>query len=114
MAVDGHAEVEHDPLPRQLHRPGLEVFGRKARREDAEIGERERVQATQRARGDVAMDRDLHEVRLRKRGAGADDDRSEREDDLPPVRPQVLQEPAHQPRVVRLAEDFVVVQRGIG
>ena len=27
MAVDRHPQVEHDPLPGQLHRPGLDVLG---------------------------------------------------------------------------------------
>ena len=27
VAVDRHAQVEHDPLPGQLHRPGLQVLG---------------------------------------------------------------------------------------
>ena len=27
VAVDRHPQVEHDPLPGQLHRPGLDVLG---------------------------------------------------------------------------------------
>ena len=33
VPVDRHPQVEHDPLPGQLHRPGLDVLGRE--RDDA-------------------------------------------------------------------------------
>jgi hypothetical protein len=39
----------------------------------------------------------------------ADHDRGERDDDAAPVGPQVFQQPAHQPRVIGLPDDVVVV-----
>ena len=95
--------------PGQLHRPGLDVFGGERRDQDGQVEQREPVEPVEAAGGDVAVDGHLDQVRLRQRGGAADDDRAERHADLPPVRPQVLQQPPHQPRVVGFAEDFVVV-----
>ena len=82
VAVDRHAQVEHDPLPGQLHRPGLDVFGGECADQDRQIQRGEPVEPGEAADGDVAVDRDLDEIRLRERCGGADDDRDERERDL--------------------------------
>jgi hypothetical protein len=46
--------------------------------------------------------------------AAAGDDRHQGDRDLLPIRPQKLQQPPHQPRVVCLAEDLVFVHLVIG
>ncbi len=109
VAVNPHADVEHDPLAGQLHRPGLDVLGHEAEHQHAEIQERQRSEAVEIAGRDVLIDRHLHQVGLRQRHRRAQRNRDERQRHLPPVRAQVGQQPAHQPRVVGLSEDFVVV-----
>ena len=110
MTIDGHPHVEHDPLARQLHRPRLHVFRRERKDENADVEERQPVQPVRLAGGDMPIDGDLHEVRLKERGDGAEEQRDERDANLPPVRPQVRQQPPHQPCVVGLSENFVVVR----
>ena len=68
VPVDRHPQVEHDPLPGQLHRPRLDVLGGERRRRG-----RRRTRSARRAQpveppgGDVLVDGDLHQVRLRER-----------------------------------------------
>ena len=70
VAVDRHPQVEHDPLAGQLHRPRLDVLG-------GECDDQDRRDTTppappspsSRPVGDVAIDGDLDQVRLRQRGA---------------------------------------------
>ena len=110
VAVDRHPQVEHDPLTGHLHRPGLEVFRGKRTDENDEVERGEPIEASEPAGGDKAIDRGLDEVRLGELGGGAGDDGDECNGHLPPVRPQVRQQAPHQPRVVRLAEDFFFVE----
>ncbi len=49
VAVDGHPQVEHDPLARHLHRPGLQVFEDERRDEDREVGRGEPPEAVEAA-----------------------------------------------------------------
>jgi len=58
----------------------------------------------------MPVDRRLDQVRLCELCRGAGEDRHERDADLTPVRAQVREQAPHQPRVVGLAEDFVVVE----
>ena len=109
MPVDGHAQIEHDALAGHLHRPGLQVFEGEPRHEDGEVRQCQPLEAVETADGDEPIDGQLDQVRLRELRRRAGDDGDERDADLAPVRPQVRQQPAHQTRVVRLAEDFVVV-----
>ena len=47
VAVDRHPQVEHDPLPGQLHRPRLQVLGGERDDQDQEIQRRDAVQAVE-------------------------------------------------------------------
>ncbi len=47
VAVERHPQVEHDPLPGQLHRPGLDVLGGEGDDQDAEVERRQAVEAGQ-------------------------------------------------------------------
>ncbi len=83
MAVDRHPQVEHDPLPGQLHRPGL----RRTRRRTPARARRGRATASRPSPSSwrVAMcsiDGDLHQVGLRERHRGAQRDRDERDGHL--------------------------------
>ena len=60
--------------------------------------------------GDVAIDRELHQVGLGQLQHRGRDDRGERQRDLRLVRPQIPQQPPHQRRVVGLTEDFFFVE----
>ena len=111
VPVDLHAHVVHDPLPGHLQRPGLDELEHERADQDREEGQRNPIDAAQIAVGDVAIDRQLHQVRLRELQHRGRDDRGERQRHLRLVRPQVLQQPAHQACVVGLAEDFFVVER---
>ena len=88
MAVDRHPQVVHDPLPGQLQRPGLEVFGGERGDQHRQVERRQAVEAGELPPDDVAVDRDLDQVGLHQRRDGADDDGDEGEGDLPPVRAQ--------------------------
>ncbi len=70
---------------------------------------RDAVESGQIRGRDVAVDRQLHEIRLRQLQHRRADDRRERDDRLQPVRPQIPEQPPHQRRVVRLAEHLFVV-----
>ena len=109
VAVDGHAQIEHDPLAGQLQGPGLDVFRHERQDENGQVDAGKPVEASQAIGGDVAVDRNLDEIRLRERCDSAGHDGHQRQQHLPPVRPQVVKQPAHQPRVVGLPEDVVVV-----
>ena len=109
VLVDLGAQVEHDALPRHLEHPGLEVFERERSDEDAEEDQRNPVQPLQIARRDVAIDGELHDVGLRQLKDRRRDDRRERNRDVHGVRPQVAQQPAHQPGIVGFAEDLFFV-----
>ena len=109
MPVDRHPQIEHDPLAGELQRPRLDVFGRERRDEDDEIQRREPIEAFEAPGRNVPVDCRLDQVGLRERRGRPDDDRDEGDPDLPPVRPQILQQPPHQARVVGFAEDLVVV-----
>src|SRR5262249_16190324 len=61
------------------------------------------------ARRDVAVDRHFHQVRLRELQHRVGDDRRERQRGVRGVRPQVLQQPAHQSGVVGFADYVFVV-----
>ena len=58
-----HAHIEHDSLPRRLHRPGLDVLEDEGGDEHDEIDCRHHSEAGQIARRNVAVDRDLRQVR---------------------------------------------------
>ena len=78
-----------------------------ARTQDDQVQRRQPVEARELPLRDVAVDRHLHQVRLGQRAAGADDDRDEARAAPGASTAQVLQQPAHQPRVVGLSENVV-------
>ena len=110
VRVDLHPQVEHDPLPGQLHHPGLQVLEQRSRR-------RARAGTPPRCRSARPVSRWRCSGRwpacIRYGCASCStalgDDRDERQRDLRPVRPQVSQQPPHQPAVVGLADDVFVV-----
>src|SRR6266516_4291326 len=110
MTVNLHPEIEHDALSGELHHPGLQVLGRERRDEDGEIQPAKAIQPGELSGGDVAVDGDLDQVRLRQRGRRTRDDGNERDRDVPPVWTQIVQQPPHQASVVGFPEDFVVVK----
>ena len=79
------------------------------RQQDCQKGERDPVEPVETASRDVAIDRDFHQVRLRKLQHRRGDDRRECDADLQPVRPEVRHQAPHQGRVVGFPEDFFVV-----
>ncbi len=62
-------------------------------------------------RGDVPVDRDLHEIRLRELEQTVGQERHERQRDERFVRAEIAQQPPHQPGVVRLPQDVFFVER---
>ena len=77
----------------------------------ARNAERDGIEAGEVADRDVAVDRHLHEVRLRQLEDRGADDRRQRDDHLQPIGPQITKQPPHQDGVVGLTEDFFVVDR---
>ena len=68
VAVDRHAQVEHDALAGQLHRPGLHVFGRERQRPGrTTIDAASRSEPVELTGRDVPVDGDLDQIRLRER-----------------------------------------------
>ncbi len=108
MAVNLAAQVEHDLLPDLLQRVGLVEFQHEQPGERREQHAGNRAEAVDLSRGDVLVDRDLHQPRLQEAQRGREKDRDERQHGLPLVRAEVFHQPAHQPRVVRLAENFLL------
>ena len=84
MAVDGHSEIEHDPLSGQLQDPGLGVLRRERRHQDHEIHRGEPAQTGELPGGDMAIDRDLDQVGLRELRQRAGNDGKERDGDVAP------------------------------
>ena len=80
------------------------------RDQDGEERDRNPIDPGQVAARDVAIDRQLHQVRLGQLQHRGADDRDERQRHLRLVGPQIPQQPAHQVGVVRLAEDFFFVE----
>ena len=109
VAVDPHPQVEHDPLAGQLHRPRLDVLGDERDDQNPRIQRRQRPQPLEPALGDVAIDGHLEQIRLRQRGARADEDGHERDQHLPPIGPQVNEQPPHQDGVVGFTQNLVVL-----
>ena len=109
MLVDLGPHVEHDPLPGHLEHPGLEVLERERGQQNRQEADRDGIEAAQITRRDVTIDRHLHQVWLGQLKNGRADDRRQRHCHLQPVRPQIAKQPAHQHRVVGLAQDFFVV-----
>src|SRR5205823_1707162 len=87
----------------------LRVFSGKGDYEDEDIGKREARKPFELTRGNVLIDRQLHQIRLRQCRARKHRDGHERNEDQPPVRTQVLKQTPHQRGVVCLPEDFVVL-----
>ena len=111
MASDLHPQIEHDPLTRQLHGVGLGVLQGERSNQHAQEQQPECTQAGQIARRDVAIDRDLREVRLSELQHRVAHDAGQGSHDREPVWPQVAQQPPHQPRIVRPPQDFFFVNR---
>ena len=109
VAVHLHPDVEHDALPCHLQRPGLHVL--KPERQHQRAQEQRRHHADPRIvpGGDVAVDQHLGEIGRRQLQQGVARDRHERHGHPWPVGAEVAHQPAHQTRVVGLAEDFLVV-----
>ena len=110
MPVNLHPQVEHDPLPGELHHPRLQILGREGGDEDAQIQGAEAIEAGELAGGDVAVDGDLDQIRLRQRGGRTGKNRDQRHGHFPPVGTEIVQQAPHEARVVGFAKDFVVVQ----
>ena len=89
VPIDGHPQVEHDPLAGQLQRPGLHILGRERTAENRQVDRREPVEPRQLTDCNVTIDRNLDQVRLRELRTGAGDDGREGDDDVAPIRPQV-------------------------
>ena len=109
MLVDLGPHVEHDPLPGHLEHPGLEVLERERGQQNRQEADRDCIEAAQVTRRDVTIDRHFHQVWLGQLKNGRADDRRQRHCHLQPVRPQIAKQPAHQHRVVGLAQNFFVV-----
>ena len=84
VPVDGHPEVVHDPLARQLERPGLEVFGAERGDEDRQVERGQPVESGQLPLSDVPVDGDFDQIWLDQGRHRADDEGHEGEGDLPP------------------------------
>ena len=91
MAEDLHPEVEHDPLPHHLHRVGLEILEDERRHQDDEKDEGDPVEPGGVGDGDVVVDRQLDEIRLRQLHQRMSDDGRQGDDDGPPVRTEIAQ-----------------------
>ena len=108
VRVDLRPQVEDDALARHLQRVGLHRLQHVGQHEDAEQEQGEGGQAGGVARRDVGVYRDLGQVRRRELQQRQPQDGEERQPDAGAVGPHVAQQPAHQARVVGLAEDLVV------
>ncbi len=111
VRVHLHAHVEHDALPGQLQGPGLDVLRREGAGEGGEIEQGDDAESRDVAGRDVGVDDELRQVRRRELRRRVGHDGSHRHGDLPAVRAEVAEQPAHQPRVVGLPEDLLFVDR---
>jgi hypothetical protein len=108
---DLHAQVEHHPLTRHLHRPGLRVLECKRGKQGCQVHRGDGREAGQIASRDIAVDDDLREVRRRQLQGRVANDRRDGEDHLRAIRAQIPQQPPHEPAVVCLSQDLVVVHQ---
>ncbi len=108
VSVHLHPERVHDALPGRLQDERLEVVAQKAEREQRREEHRQPQQPRDVAPRDEPVDRLLREPRLREVDERAADNRQKRDRHDGHVRPQIHEQPSHQPRVVRLANDVVV------
>ena len=103
--------VLHDPLPGHLHDVVLPEAHDEGGGEGQEVEPGHPGEARRVARRDVAVDRDLGEVRPHEVDPGLGDDQDEGGRDRSEVRAQVPEEPPQQLEVVALGGDRVVVGR---
>ena len=102
--------VVHDPLTGHLQRPRLRELQHERPEQNEEVSDGNSIDAAKVAVRDVAIDRQLHQVRLGELKHRARDDRRQRQRNLRLVGPQVGQQPTHQPGVVGFTEDFFFVE----
>ena len=110
MAVDLGTQIEHDALPRPLQEVRLHVLRGERSQQHGEEDGNHAIEPRQVAGGNMAIDGDLDQVRLREAAGGMGEDHRQSAQHLRPIRPQVAQQPAHERGVVRFAECFVFVQ----
>ena len=109
MLINLHPQVEHDLLPRHLHRPGLQILERKRRQQYGEIHRRDLRETTDVSRRDVAIEHQLCQEWRRELDDRVADDGGAGKDDVAAVRSQVSEQTPHQPRVVGLSENVFLV-----
>src|SRR5207248_7590389 len=126
MAADLAAQIEHHHLAGPLHVISLQKFEEKAGYEQANVEARNLCDAGERgwaeparkerrssaAWGEVPINRNFGEVRPEDISGGLQDDRAERERNLPFIRPKIAEQPLHQSAVVRFAEYLFLVDAG--
>ncbi len=113
LAVDLHAQVEHDALPQHLGEPRLPELEEERGDEEGEEGQRNARDAVEIAGGNVAVDGQLGEPRLGELRQRARQDGHEPQRHVQPVRAQVAQQTAHEPPVIGLPENVLLVHRRI-
>ncbi len=127
VAKDLAAQVKHDLLPGPLHEVGLQEFQEESKNQQADVHAADLRDADQRLRAQEAVEKavaarrvgrqvlvhgDLGEVGADHVGGGFQHDGRQRKRHLPFVRPQVAQQPLHQPAVIGLSQDLFFVDVG--
>ena len=108
VAVDLDPDGAHDALPGHLHHHRLHVLEQKVQDQQPEEDRRDLLQADDVLVLDVVVDRRLRQPRLREFDQRTAHDGDKGDGHRDPMRPQILQQPPHQPRVVRLPDNVVL------
>ena len=110
MREDAHAEIGERALRDQHREVILRVEEPALADDSADVEEADQRQAVRVADRDVAVDRDLQEIRLHQHQPGADRQTHDREPEEIAVRLDEGPQTPHQPRVVRLPERLLLVR----
>lgn len=109
MPEDLHPQIENCPLPDPLCEVRIEILHHAPRGQDGQKQQRGVQQAMPVVIFDVDIDCDLREIRPHGFQRRDHDAQRDTEDDLPFVRPQIMEQPLHQLAVVGFTENFFFV-----
>ena len=106
VGKDLHPEIEDRSLPDPLRQVGIQVLQEASEHKNAEEQQRGPEKARHVMLRDVLIDRDLGEIGAYRLHPGHRDAQENAESHPTRVRPEIVQHPAHEPRIVGLTEDF--------
>ena len=110
MAEHLHPQFIHDLLSHELRDVVLPVAYGGADHQGAQVQRREHRHPAHVPDPDVSVDRDFHKVRTGQIGGRGHQQQNDGRRHGAPVRSHIAQQPAHQPRIIGLAEDLVFLE----